>query len=106
MDERCGHLGGAGAPWQPSEIRRWLSNRVYLGEVRYGELVNTEAHEPLTDPETWERCRKGAGSAASRPLASSCSPAWFAVRIAATAMGGFTYGGVGDTPRLPLLPGP
>jgi DNA invertase Pin-like site-specific DNA recombinase len=51
----------SGAPWQPSEIRRWLSNRVYLGEVRYGDLVNTEAHKPLTDPETWERCQRAPG---------------------------------------------
>jgi hypothetical protein len=39
----------SGAPWQPSEIRRWLANRVYLGEVRYGDLVNTEGHPPLAD---------------------------------------------------------
>lgn len=49
------------APWQPSEVRRWLSNRVYLGEVRYGHLVNDEAHDPLTDPETWGRCQRKPG---------------------------------------------
>jgi site-specific DNA recombinase len=30
----------SGQPWQSSEIRRWLGNRLYLGEVHYGSLVN------------------------------------------------------------------
>jgi site-specific DNA recombinase len=51
----------SGREWQPSEVRRWLSNRVYLGEVHYGELVNAEAHEPLTDAGTWERCQREPG---------------------------------------------
>jgi hypothetical protein len=50
-----------GAPWQSSEVRRWLQSRVYLGEVRYGELDNTEAHQPLIDSEIWERCQRKPG---------------------------------------------
>ena len=56
MSERAAPEGRRG--WNPSEIRRWLSSRVYLGEVHYGELSNTEAHPPLTDPETWRRCQR------------------------------------------------
>jgi len=96
MTERAPRQGGRG--WQPSEIRRWLSNRVYLGEVRYGELINEEAHEALTDPATWERCQREAGvqrKAHSKFLLSGL------VRCAACryAMGGQTYGGAKqDTP--------
>lgn len=82
----------SGAPWQPSEIRRWLRNRIYLGEVRYGELVNTEAHDRLTDPKTWQRCQRKPGvqrRAHSRFLLSGflrCAHCRY-------SMGGFSYGG-------------
>jgi DNA invertase Pin-like site-specific DNA recombinase len=82
----------ASAPWQPSEIRRWLANRVYLGEVRYGDLVNVEAHPALTDPATWDACQRAPGArrrAHSRFLLSGL------VRCAHCryAMSGFSYGG-------------
>lgn len=51
----------SGQPWQASEVRRWLGNRVYLGEVHHGALVNVKAHEPLTDPETFERAQREPG---------------------------------------------
>jgi hypothetical protein len=38
----------------PSGVRQLLSNRVYLGELRVGEHVNTDAHEPLVDVDLWE----------------------------------------------------
>src|SRR5437763_692378 len=41
------------AVWKSSRIKRLLANRVYLGEARYGEIVNVGAHEPLTDQATW-----------------------------------------------------
>lgn len=96
MSVRATRAGGA--PWQPSEVRRWLKNRIYLGEVSYGDLPpNTEAHDPLTDPETWERCQRAPGKqqrAHSKFLLSSL------VRCAHCryAMGGFSYGGTGKTP--------
>ena len=96
MTERAPRAGGA--QWQSSEIRRWLSSRVYLGEVRYGELVNADAHEPLTDLATWERCQREPGRrrrAASPFLLSGL------VRCAHCryAMAGFNYGGARhDTP--------
>lgn len=40
--------------WDSSDVRRFLSNRVYLGEASYGAgLVNHDAHEPLVDLATW-----------------------------------------------------
>lgn len=81
-----------GRPWQPSEIRRWLSNRVYLGEVRYGELVNAEAHEPLTDEVTWRRCQR---EPRERRVPHSRFLLTGLVRCAGCryAMGGLTHGG-------------
>ena len=95
MTKRAPRAGGA--PFQPAEIRRWISNRVYLGEVHYGGLVNTEAHPALTDPETWGRCQRAPGAqrrAHSKFLLTGL------IRCAACryAMGGFTYGGRGKTP--------
>jgi hypothetical protein len=94
MAERAPRKGGA--PWQPSEIRRWLSNRLYLGEVHYGDLVNAEAHDPLTNLETWERCQRAPGvqrRAHSRFLLSGllrCARCRY-------SMGGFSHGGSGQT---------
>lgn len=56
-----------GRRWQSSEVRRWLRTRVYLGEVRYGDLVNTAAHPALTDPGTWERCQREPGEQRRAP---------------------------------------
>jgi site-specific DNA recombinase len=39
--------------WRASRIKRLLANRVYLGEARYGEIKNPDAHDPLTDETTW-----------------------------------------------------
>lgn len=77
-DERAGvvreafELRAAGGTWQ--EIRAhlarhgisrsyhgvtaMLSSRVYLGEIRFGPLVNVEAHEPLVDRDTWEAVQR------------------------------------------------
>lgn len=90
MSERC-PPGGRRA-WNTSEVRRWLRSRVYLGEVRYGDLVNTEAHPPLTDLETWERCQRE-----KRLQRKAHSPFLLSglVKCAAChyAMGGQTHGG-------------
>lgn len=82
-------------PWQTSEVRRWLRNRVYLGEVRYGPLGNAEAHPPLTDPVTWERAQREPGD-----KRRSASPFLLRglVRCAGCryAMGGSRLGGGGN----------
>jgi hypothetical protein len=95
MIERAPRAGGA--PWQPSEIRRWLSNRVYLGEVHYGDLENLDAHDRLTDPETWQRCQRAPGvqrRAHSRFLLAGllrCAHCRY-------AMSGFSHGGGNGRP--------
>jgi DNA invertase Pin-like site-specific DNA recombinase len=98
MSDRAPRSGGA--LWQPSEIRRWLSNRVYLGEIHYGELSNPEAHEALTNPKTWERCQRAPG--VQRKSASRFLLAGF-VRCAHCryAMAGFSHGG-GNGRNIPV----
>jgi site-specific DNA recombinase len=41
------------AVWKSSRIKRLLANRVYLGEARYGEITNPQAHKPLVDGTTF-----------------------------------------------------
>jgi len=83
----------AGRLWQPSEIRRWLRSRVYLGEVKYGDQVNADAHQPLTNPRTWEAAQTPPGThrrASSGFLLSGM------IRCASCrgGMGGQSHGGV------------
>jgi hypothetical protein len=40
--------------WATGALSHMLRSRVYLGEVRSGPFVNEHAHDPLTDPATWE----------------------------------------------------
>jgi hypothetical protein len=44
-------------PWTTTTLRRLISNRVYLGEVRWSEMVTRDAHDALTDRATWERAQ-------------------------------------------------
>jgi site-specific DNA recombinase len=90
MTEQAPREGGA--PWQPSEIRRWLSNRIYLGESRYGELFNPKAHKRLTTPETWERVQRAPGKQhrAESPFLLS---GLIRCAYCRYAMAGFNHGG-------------
>ena len=87
----------SGQPWQSSEIRRWLGNRIYLGEVRYGSLVNANAHEPLTDVESFAAAQRAPG--APRAASTRTFPLSGLVRCACCrySMGGFNYGGANHT---------
>lgn len=50
----------SGNPWHPSAVRSLIANRVYLGEVKHGSMVQTGAHEALVDEDTFNRAnRKG-----------------------------------------------
>lgn len=40
--------------WTTRSVSELLDNRVYLGEARSGKFVNPTAHEPLTDPGTFQ----------------------------------------------------
>jgi site-specific DNA recombinase len=51
----------------PSGVRALLQNRVYLGELRVGEHVNSNAHPPLVTEEEWLAAQR---LAAARPARS------------------------------------
>ena len=36
-------------------VQELLASRVSLGEIRFGKLVNLQAHEPIIDPDLWRR---------------------------------------------------
>jgi site-specific DNA recombinase len=103
MHERAPREGGAA--WASSEIRRWLRSRVYLGEVRYGSLVNAEAHAPLTTELTWRRCQRAPGEQRRAP-ASSPFMLKGLIRCAACryAMGGASNGGSSGETRIYRCP--
>ncbi|MGI8862227.1 MAG: recombinase family protein [Gaiellaceae bacterium] len=38
-----------------TRFQKALESRIYLGELRFGEYLNTASHEPIIDRLTWER---------------------------------------------------
>jgi DNA invertase Pin-like site-specific DNA recombinase len=46
-----------------SGVRKMLKSRLYLGEARFGELVNARAHEALIDPDLFARVGRASVSA-------------------------------------------
>jgi DNA invertase Pin-like site-specific DNA recombinase len=47
-------------------VEKLLRSRAYLGEIHFGELVNTEAHEPLIDADTWRQAQRARASRGRR----------------------------------------
>lgn len=47
--------------WSSSSARALLANRVYLGEIRSGDVVNAQAHEPLVTLAEFEAAKKARG---------------------------------------------
>jgi DNA invertase Pin-like site-specific DNA recombinase len=52
------YLGEQGWTLSHSAVDRMLANRHYLGEVRFGELVNEKAHVPLVDRDVFDAVQK------------------------------------------------
>jgi len=42
-----------GKSWSVSNVRRLLANRVYLGEIAYGDERNSRAHAAIVEPGEW-----------------------------------------------------
>jgi DNA invertase Pin-like site-specific DNA recombinase/transcription elongation GreA/GreB family factor len=61
-----------GGPWQIPSARRMIANRAYLGEVRHGDLVKKDAHQPLVDERRFRLAnrkeRKVSGERGDGPL--------------------------------------
>jgi site-specific DNA recombinase len=47
-------------PFAANEVRRWLANRFYLGELHYGKLSSRGGHMPLVDERTFEAAQPAA----------------------------------------------
>jgi site-specific DNA recombinase len=47
-----------GGAWVPQTLTRVLSNRVYLGEVSYGDMTKTDAHEALVTEAEWDAIQR------------------------------------------------
>lgn len=56
VDAALAHLleHGNGRTWTSSTVRRLLTKRSYLGEARYGDLSNLDAHPALVTRAIWE----------------------------------------------------
>lgn len=70
----------------PGGVRALLRNRVYLGELRVGEYVNTEAHQPLVDSQMFDDVQRKLASN-TRPPRSSTGPALLAGLIRCASCG-------------------
>jgi site-specific DNA recombinase len=57
--------------WSSSSARALLSNRVYLGEIRAGDVVNTDAHPPIVTLGEFEAAQQARGHTVSRSSTKS-----------------------------------
>jgi DNA invertase Pin-like site-specific DNA recombinase len=82
-------------PFSGNEVRRWLTNRFYLGEIHYGELAGHV--QPLVDARTFDAAQPGPSRAKRRgeslPLAGLLR-----CENCGVPMSGNRYGGRGTTP--------
>lgn len=66
------HLRRHGIERSYHGVQSMLTSRVYLGEVHFGKLSNTAAHEPLVERDTWQAAQRpprGARAKSERLLA-------------------------------------
>lgn len=64
------HGNAAGRVWTRYTVERVLANRTYLGEIRYGELVQTFDELALVTRAVWESAQPAAGPRRRKPKAS------------------------------------
>lgn len=71
INEVRAHLQANGIERTHSAVTKMLRSRVYLGEIRFGELVNAEAHLGIVSPEVFaavQRVRVPRGPRPKSPL--------------------------------------
>jgi DNA invertase Pin-like site-specific DNA recombinase len=54
------------ARWTGHTVSRLVAGRVYLGEVRHGQFLNPEAHDPLVTPAVWHAAQSARSVQAPR----------------------------------------
>jgi DNA invertase Pin-like site-specific DNA recombinase len=93
MRENCGERVTTG--WRPYHVRRLLSNRAYLGEQRYGDLINTHGHVAIVSREVFERAN---AAVETLPIAKKTRGNYPLTGLATCAScGGYLIGGNGET---------
>jgi len=55
-----------GKRWARSTVGRMIQSRTHLGEVRHGEHIRADAHEPLVSPPLWRRAQNEPGDRTPR----------------------------------------
>lgn len=66
MDEKGCQAATPTGLWSARALGLIVKNRVYLGEVRYGDEVNPEGHPAIVDPGTWRRAQVSDGIRGAR----------------------------------------
>jgi DNA invertase Pin-like site-specific DNA recombinase len=61
------HLRENGVDRSFHGVQALLRSRIPLGELRFGDVVNTSSHEPIVDTETWRRVQRQVVSRGRRP---------------------------------------
>jgi site-specific DNA recombinase len=59
-----------GRAWAPITVKAQLRRRVYLGVAQWGRHLNSDAHDPIVDPEVWEQAQWRPPGGYSAPLPS------------------------------------
>lgn len=102
LDATIDHLREAlpSMTWQKHTVRRLLGQRVYLGEVRCGELVNPSAHEPIVSRVEFEAAQRVVDAPVEQRRARGSFPLSHVAKCA--SCGGHMVGGRGgaDSRRM------
>ncbi len=85
-----------GGRWTGATVSRLVAGRVYLGEIRHGDLVNTRAHDPLVPRALWQAAQAARGVAISR---SDVAPALLSGLVRCAGCGYGMHRGTGRGPN-------
>ena len=100
IDEVRAYLSEHGVRMSVSGVRKLLKSTVVLGRIDFGDLHNPEAHKPIVERGTWERCQKmvvasGRKGKSGRLLARlgilRCSSCGSKLVLSATHQGRYEY---------------
>lgn len=63
-------LAGRGVALTYRGVQNLLGSRLLIGEIRFGDLVNAEAHEPVVSRDLWDRVQRAVVRRGGRPAKS------------------------------------
>ncbi|HEX2102514.1 MAG TPA: recombinase family protein [Solirubrobacteraceae bacterium] len=95
--------------WSKQAVAALLRSRVYLGELRFRDHVNANAHAPIVDAATWEAAQHLNGRARPLPARGGrhaltgvlrCRSCGYAMQGTTTSRGSGSIGAPGATPAV------